>query len=146
LSAPTNAPSRQGTRFRPCRPQDTVSAYRRAQVFVDIRLPGIHGLERLRRIRDESTLLLAVVMTEHGSVESAVAAAGLGADHCVVKSLEPSDLLEVVRRAIERRERGAMERPALVPARAGTDRRPVAAAGSSASPGGAAHHTERRPA
>src|SRR5215510_15711345 len=47
--------------------------------IVDIRLPGIDGLEVLRRLRAESPATQVIMTTAHASVTSAVEAMKLGA-------------------------------------------------------------------
>ena len=61
-------------------------------VFTDVRLPGMSGIDLLRRIREFDPTIAVVVMTAHGSIEGAVEAVKLGAVDYVKK---PIDLEEV---------------------------------------------------
>jgi DNA-binding NtrC family response regulator len=73
-------------------------------VLTDKRLPGLDGVELVRRIKADHPDLAVVVMTAHGTIESAVEAIRLGAEDYLVKPFEAAELLVVVRRAIEFQE------------------------------------------
>lgn len=72
-----------------------------ALVISDLAMPGMDGLELLRRIRSERAELPVLMMTAHSSVESAVKAIQLGAFQYLVKPIEPSELLTQIDRALE---------------------------------------------
>ncbi len=67
---------------------------------VDIRLPGITGLEVLRRMREVSPGTEVVMMTAHASVASAVEAMKLGAFDYLTKPLDLDELRVVVDKAV----------------------------------------------
>ncbi len=67
---------------------------------VDIRLPGIDGLEVLRRIRDVSPSTEVIMMTAHASVASAVEAMRRGALDYLNKPLDLEELRVVVDKAL----------------------------------------------
>ena len=48
-------------------------------VFTDVRLPGMDGIELLRRIREFDAAIPVIIMTAHGTIEGAVEAVKLGA-------------------------------------------------------------------
>ncbi|MBS1214152.1 MAG: hypothetical protein H6R26_2769, partial [Proteobacteria bacterium] len=48
-------------------------------VLLDLRMPGIDGMEVLRRMRDIAPNTRVIIMTAHGGVDSAVEAMKLGA-------------------------------------------------------------------
>lgn len=48
-------------------------------VFLDLRMPGIDGMEVLRRIKEDWPKIRVVIITAHGTIESAVEAMKLGA-------------------------------------------------------------------
>ncbi|MGH7279545.1 MAG: sigma-54-dependent transcriptional regulator, partial [Candidatus Rokuibacteriota bacterium] len=73
-------------------------------VLTDKRLPGMDGVELVRRLKSEHPELAVVVMTAYGTIESAVEAMRLGAEDYLVKPFEAGELLMVVRRAIEFQE------------------------------------------
>ncbi len=73
-------------------------------VLTDKRLPGLDGVELVRRMKADHPDLAAVVMTAHGTIESAVEAMRLGAEDYLVKPFEAAELLVVIRRSIEFQE------------------------------------------
>lgn len=72
-------------------------------LVTDIRMPGMDGVELLRRGRDADPELPAVVMTAYPTVDSAIEVMKLGAIDYIQKPFHPDDLLETVRRLIEGR-------------------------------------------
>ncbi|MEW6753716.1 MAG: response regulator [Candidatus Latescibacterota bacterium] len=85
---------------------DWVAQRRFNLVLLDLRLPGIQGMEVLRRLRHTRPELDLVVLTAYGTVDSAVEALRLGALHFVQKPFAPDEIREVVAAALERRTRG----------------------------------------
>ncbi len=75
-------------------------------VFTDVRLPGMDGIELLRKIREFDASISVVVMTAYGSIEGAVAAVKLGAFDYVKKPLDLEELKLLADRA---RETGALK-------------------------------------
>ena len=70
-------------------------------VLSDVEMPGMDGLELLRRIRTKNQLLPIVMLTTRGSAEDKKAAAELGANAYLVKSeFEGRKLLDAVSRFI----------------------------------------------
>ena len=82
-------------------------------VLTDKRLPGMDGVDLVRRIRADHPDLAVIVMTAYGTIESAVEAVRLGAADYLVKPLEPAELLIVVRHAIEFQELRTASRATL---------------------------------
>jgi DNA-binding NtrC family response regulator len=90
-------------------------------VFTDVRLPGIGGLELLKRIREFDSAISVVVMTAFGSIEGAVEAVKLGAFDYVKKPLDLEEIKLLADRARETsllkqelsyyRQRGAQHGP-----------------------------------
>jgi DNA-binding NtrC family response regulator len=74
-------------------------------VITDLRMPGIDGLEVLRRVREPAAHHEAVprviLITAHGSERAAVEAMKLGAYDYFRKPFEIEELLAVVQRAVE---------------------------------------------
>ena len=87
-------------------------------VLLDIRLPGMDGIEVLERIKAIDESLEVVLVTAVRTVRTAVAAMKLGAFDYLTKPFEEEELLSLVRRALERRSlerevvylRGELER------------------------------------
>jgi len=67
---------------------------------VDIRLPGMNGLEVLRKMREVSPGTEVVMMTAHASVDSAVEAMKLGAFDYLTKPLDLDELRIIVDKAL----------------------------------------------
>src|SRR5881296_3265517 len=82
-------------------------------VLTDKRLPGVDGVELVRRIKSDHPDLAVVVMTAYGTIGSAVEAMRLGAEDYLVKPFEAAEMLMVLRRAIEFHELKAASRAAL---------------------------------
>jgi len=72
-------------------------------VLLDLKLPGIDGLETLKRLRALKPRLDVVMMTAHGTISSAVDAMRRGAFDYVTKPFDNDELLMVVDRALEMR-------------------------------------------
>ena len=69
-------------------------------VFLDIKLPGMDGVETLRRIRKIAPEVPVVMMTAYQTVDSAVESMRLGACDYLIKPLDNSRIKEVVRHAL----------------------------------------------
>jgi two-component system nitrogen regulation response regulator NtrX len=72
-------------------------------VLLDVWLPGVDGLEVLSRIRESDRELPVVVISGHGTIETAVKAVRLGAQDFVEKPLSLEKTLLAVRNALKRR-------------------------------------------
>ncbi len=70
-------------------------------VFADVKLPGMSGIELLRRIREFDPAIAVVIMTAYGSIEGAVEAVKLGAFDYVKKPLDLEELRLLADRARE---------------------------------------------
>ncbi len=71
--------------------------------LVDIKMPGMDGLELQERLVAAEPDLTIILMTAFASVESAVKAMKAGAYDYIVKPFDPDDLSMLVRRAAEHR-------------------------------------------
>ncbi len=72
-------------------------------ILLDLKMPGIGGLEALRLIRDSGTSAEVVVLTGHPDVDSAIKAMKLGAFDYLTKPFKLTEVEEVLRRAAERK-------------------------------------------
>ena len=73
-------------------------------ILSDMRMPGISGLDVLRRLRDQRVDAAFIVMTGFGTVETAVEAMKLGAVDFVQKPFFRDELLLRVRSVTDRRQ------------------------------------------
>ena len=71
-------------------------------VLTDLKMPDVDGLELLRELTARSAAPCVILMTAHGSIDTAVEAMRRGAFDYLTKPLEKDDLLLVLRRAMER--------------------------------------------
>jgi DNA-binding NtrC family response regulator len=76
-------------------------------VILDLRLPGLSGMDTLGRLGAVAPGVPVIILTGHGEISSAVQAMRLGAYDYLVKPVDDEQLAIVVRRALERRELGA---------------------------------------
>ncbi len=72
-------------------------------VLLDIKMPGVDGLELQRRIREVDPDLTVVMITAYATVETAVLALKQGAFDYVTKPVDPDQLSHLVRKALEQR-------------------------------------------
>ena len=72
-------------------------------ILSDIRLPGMDGMSLLREVLAVDPELPVVLITGHGDVSMAVQAMKDGAHDFIQKPFSPEYLVEVVRRALEKR-------------------------------------------
>lgn len=71
-------------------------------VFLDLRMPGIDGMDVLRRISEDWPKIRVIIITAHGSIESAVEAMKLGAMDFIQKPFTPAEIRDLVSRVLER--------------------------------------------
>lgn len=72
-------------------------------VLTDLKIPGPDGLQILKHVRELSPQTLMLVMTAHGTVETAIEAMRLGAQDYILKPLVFEEVLRKIRRLMEHR-------------------------------------------
>jgi DNA-binding NtrC family response regulator len=72
-------------------------------ILLDLLMPGMDGIEVLRRIKKVDPLAPVIIITAYGSVESAIAAMKIGALDYVQKPFKHDDLLLAIEKAVERK-------------------------------------------
>ena len=70
-------------------------------VFLDVKMPGMDGLEVLARLGDESPGSLVIMISGHGTIDTALEATRRGAYDFLEKPLDTDRLLVTLRRALE---------------------------------------------
>ena len=69
-------------------------------LFVDIKMPGMSGLEVLKKVKEDYPDTLVVIITAYGSIESAVEAMKLGASDYLLKPFKPDQLTLVLEKIV----------------------------------------------
>jgi two-component system C4-dicarboxylate transport response regulator DctD len=72
-------------------------------ILSDVRMPGMDGLAFLRRVADLDRDLPVILITAHGDVATAVEAMQHGAYDFIEKPFDETTLIDVLRRALEKR-------------------------------------------
>jgi two-component system response regulator FixJ len=75
-------------------------------VVSDVRMPGVDGIELLKRLKAGGSLFPVVIMTGHGDVPLAVEAMKLGAMDFLEKPFEDDRLIGMIETALRRAEPG----------------------------------------
>lgn len=66
---------------------------------LDVRMPGLGGLDVVRRLRDQRPQLKVVLLTGHGSVEDAAEGERLGVFAYLQKPIDIDDFVAILKRA-----------------------------------------------
>jgi DNA-binding response OmpR family regulator len=77
--------------------------------ILDVRMPGMNGIELLKEIRRRHRNVEVLMLTGHGSMQSGIEGISLGAYDYILKPFSIDDLLERIREA---HEHGALKREA----------------------------------
>lgn len=72
--------------------------------LIDIRMPGIDGLELQRKLKEAQPDATVIIMTAYASVETAVEGMKQGAYDYIIKPFDPDDLEHTIRNAVERKK------------------------------------------
>jgi nitrogen regulation protein NR(I) len=70
-------------------------------VIMDVRMPGMSGLEAFKMIRDRDPKQTVIVMTAFGTTETAIEATRMGAFDYILKPFDIPDALELIKQALE---------------------------------------------
>jgi len=85
--------------------------FRSGCIVSDVRMPGIDGLELLRRLNQKGSRLPVIVMTGHADVALAVAAMKEGAVDFIEKPFPDETLLAAIQVALVREEKSVGSNP-----------------------------------
>ena len=85
-------------------------------LITDLKLSALSGLDLLQQVRDAHSEVAVIVLTQYGTIDSAVTATRLGAVDYVTKPFRPEELhsrLERVARAVELQQENRLLREQL---------------------------------
>lgn len=82
---------------------EAVTRWKPDLVVVDLKMPGISGMEILRRVHDFDPQIIIVVITGYATIDTAVEAMKSGAYDFLPKPFAPDPLRLIVRRGLEHR-------------------------------------------
>ena len=71
--------------------------------LVDIKMPGMDGIELQRRLKESDPDLIIIIMTGYATVDTAIQALKRGAYEYLTKPVDPDELSHVVEKALEHR-------------------------------------------
>lgn len=73
-------------------------------VFLDMKMPGLNGMEVLKKIKESWPVTRVVIITAYGTINSAVEAMKLGAIDFIQKPFTPSEIRDLVNTIIKRED------------------------------------------
>ena len=114
-------------------------------IVLDIKMPGVSGLQVLETVQQTSPATIVILLTAHATVDSAIRALRQGAFDYLLKPAQPRTIIEVVERGLAKRQEylrrqslvGLMEQT-VEAFRQGTAPTPTANPATPAAPGEAA--------
>jgi CheY-like chemotaxis protein/glycine cleavage system H lipoate-binding protein len=80
-----------------------------AAILLDIKMPGMDGIQFLEELRKEKPDVPVMIMTAYPSIPNAAAAVRLGASDYITKPFTPEKITQSVRRMLARNARGENE-------------------------------------
>jgi two-component system nitrogen regulation response regulator NtrX len=72
-------------------------------IFLDVKMPGLDGLDVLAKIREDDPSAVVIMISGHGTIDTAIEATRKGAYDFLEKPLDTDRLLVTLRRALELR-------------------------------------------
>lgn len=89
---------------------DTYQPEQQGCLVVDVRMPGMSGIELQKKLAADSNDLPIIIVTGHGHVDMAVGAMKAGAFDFIEKPFDEQLVLDVVQKAVEKSVRDARDR------------------------------------
>ena len=72
-------------------------------VILDVKMPGMDGIETLKQIKSRFPLIEVIMLTGHATVESAIDGMKLGAFDYLMKPCDMDQLIEKVKQAVKKK-------------------------------------------
>jgi len=69
--------------------------------FLDLKLPGIDGLEVLKRISELKSKPIVIMITGHGTIAKAAKTMDLGAHDYIVKPFDIDEIIKLMKQALK---------------------------------------------
>src|SRR5690349_13710497 len=69
-------------------------------ILLDVKIPGADGLDILKQIRKQRSRQMVVIMTAHGTTDTAIEAMKRGAFDYIMKPFDSENLVSVVSKAL----------------------------------------------
>lgn len=88
----------------PAKCQDLIQENDYDLVFLDLKMPGLDGLQILRFIKEFDENIVVIMVTAYGTIESAVGAMKYGAYDYVTKPFQKNEFLRLTRKAWDKRK------------------------------------------
>ena len=73
-------------------------------ILLDLKMPGMDGIDVLRQVRKSQPDIRIIIITAHGTIESAVQAMKLGAVDFMQKPFTPQEIRKLVQRVLDREQ------------------------------------------
>jgi len=73
-------------------------------LFVDIKMPGMNGIELLGKVKEEYPETIVIIITAYGSIETAIAAMKMGASDYLLKPFKPDQLFLVMEKVAHQKK------------------------------------------
>jgi len=84
---------------------ETLRKYNIHVVVLDVKMPGMDGMETLKKIKGEFPLVEVIMLTGHATVESAIDGLKSGATDYLMKPADIDDIITKAQEAYEKRQR-----------------------------------------
>ena len=77
--------------------------------LIDVKLPDTDGVDLLQKIQAAKPNMIKIILTGFASMDSGIKALNAGADAYLVKPVEPTELLRILKEKFEERSKTKIE-------------------------------------